>query len=267
MPDIQKIEDLEDWPLVSTGDPVELPVLFLDDYYVVVHKPEGLLVHRSPLARDAETAALQIVRDQLGKHLYPVHRLDRPTSGLLLFALTPPAATAMMQKLDRHEMTKRYSCLVRGWVEAPHTETSPLDKNQVYPKNQAAAAIPKLQDAITEFFPERWYELPYPVKPHETSRYTLMQAEPKTGRTHQIRRHLARISHPIIGDTRYGDGTHNQLFRDHLDCNRLLLAARHLKFEHPFTREIMEIHCPLAASFTNLLDRIAVFQRSAENPK
>ena len=215
--------------------PETLPILFQDDDYVAVHKPPGLLVHRSELAREADTAALQIVRDQIGMHLFPVHRLDRPTSGVLIFALSKEAAQAFVDGLTHKTVEKEYWAIARGWIHDAVDLDSALDKNQVYPPSNKNHLEPKLQEAITQFRPGLTCELNIPVRPYDTARYSLVKASPKTGRTHQIRRHLARLRHPIIGDTRYGDGPHNLMYRERFKCYRLLLAAVSLDFTHPRT--------------------------------
>ena len=242
-------------PLLEFEPPSELPILHLDDTFVAVHKPSGLLVHKSPLAQDAETAALQIVRDQLGKHLYPIHRLDRPTSGILLFALDKDSAAAIYEQLSERTAVKEYWAITRGWVNEPLSIESPLDKNQVYPAPGKEKET-KLQEALTEIEPVKTVELPAAVGRYETARYSWIKAYPKTGRTHQIRRHLVRENHPILGDTRYGDGSHNQYFRDTFGCKRLLLAAKSLRFNHPSTKETLHIKCPIAEDMGDIMKQL-----------
>ena len=242
-------------PLLEFEPPSELPILHLDDTFIGVHKPSGLLVHKSPLAQEADTAALQIVRDQIQKHLYPIHRLDRPTSGILLFALSKESAVSIYEQLSERTAVKEYWAITRGWVNEPLTIDSPLDKNQVYPA-PGKEKEQKLQEAHTEIEPVKTVELPAAVGRYETARYSWVKAFPKTGRTHQIRRHLTRENHPILGDTRYGDGSHNQYFRDTFDCKRLLLAAKSLKFNHPGSGEALHIKCPVAEDMGNIMKQV-----------
>ncbi|MGB0370621.1 MAG: pseudouridine synthase [Opitutales bacterium] len=242
-------------PINPTEPPDALPILYEDETFVAVHKPSGLLVHRSSLAQDADTAALQIVRDQLQKHIYPIHRLDRPTSGILLFALSKESAASIYQQLSERSAIKEYWALVRGWVLEPMEIDSELDKNQVYPE-PGKEKEQKLQDALTLVEPMRRIELQHPVGKYETARYSLVKAYPKTGRTHQIRRHLTRENHPLIGDTRYGDGAHNLFFRENFDCKRLMLAARSVRFNHPKTDEELYIECPLAEDMDAILKQV-----------
>ncbi|MEM9025839.1 MAG: pseudouridine synthase [Verrucomicrobiota bacterium] len=242
-------------PINPVEPPEELPILYQDETFVAVHKPSGLLVHRSPLARDADTAALQIVRDQLQMHIYPIHRLDRPTSGILLFALSTESAAAIYEQLSERTAQKEYWALVRGWVMDPMEIDSELDKNQVYPQPGKERET-KLQEALTQVEPIQRVELQQPVGKYETARYTLLKVFPKTGRTHQIRRHLTRENHPLIGDTRYGDGAHNQFFRESYSCKRLMLAARSLRFNHPTSGRELYIECPLAEDMDALLKQL-----------
>lgn len=242
-------------PLNPQEPPDALPILYEDEHFVAVHKPSGLLVHRSPLAQDAETAALQIVRDQLEKHIYPIHRLDRPTSGILLFALSKEAAAAIYEQLSDRSAIKEYWALTRGWLTEAREIDSALDKNQVYPE-PGKEKEPKFQEALTLIEPLQTIELPNAVGRYETARYSLVKAYPKTGRTHQIRRHLTRENHPIIGDTRYGDGSHNAFFREAFDCKRLMLAARSVRFKHPISGEDLFIECPLADDMSEVLKQV-----------
>ena len=242
-------------PINPQEPPQALPILYEDAHFVAVHKPSGLLVHKSPLAQDADTAALQIVRDQLEKHLYPIHRLDRPTSGILLFALSKEAAAAIYEQLSDRSAIKEYWALTRGWITESMQIDSELDKNQVYP-TPGKKVEPKLQEALTLIEPIKTVELPNAVGRYETARYSLVKAYPKTGRTHQIRRHLTRENHPILGDTRYGDGAHNLFIRESCDCKRLMLAARSVRFKHPISGEEMFIECPLAEDMSAVVKQV-----------
>lgn len=242
-------------PLLEFEPPSELPILHLDDTFVAVHKPSGLLVHKSPLAQEADTAALQIVRDQIQKHLYPIHRLDRPTSGILLFALSKESAVSIYEQLSERTAVKEYWAITRGWVDEALTIDSPLDKNQVYPAT-GKEKEQKLQEAHTDIEPVKTVELQAAVGRYETARYSWVKAFPKTGRTHQIRRHLVRENHPILGDTRYGDGSHNQYFRDAFGCKRLLLAAKSLKFSHPDSGDALHIECPVADNMADVMKQV-----------
>lgn len=224
---------------------VPLTELYHDDVLVAVDKPSGLLVHRSWIAREATEFALQRVRDQIGQRVYPVHRLDRPTSGILLFAKDPDTARLMTTQFAEREVEKTYHAVVRGYlsdgvIDYPLKEE--LDKiadKQANPNKEA-------QSAVTAYRCVKQIELPFAVsKKHSTTRYSLMELTPKTGRKHQLRRHMSHLRHPIIGDSNHGDGRHNRFFKEHFGLNRLLLAATTLAFEHPLTKKAVRIELPI----------------------
>ena len=233
-----------------------LPILYRDDHLVVVNKSSGLLVHRSAIDRHATEFALQIVRDQLGQNVYPVHRLDRPTSGALIFALSPSVARSLNQEFANTQVTKTYLAIVRGTPALQVTVDYPL-KEELDPKSDRQARTNKpAQTAITHFLRLATHEFPVAVDKFPTSRYSLVQAQPKTGRKHQIRRHLRHLGHPIIGDVNYGSGKHNRFFRDQLHVGRLLLACTEISFLHPVSQSPVSIRAPLAEDFQNLLDTL-----------
>ncbi len=215
-----------------------LSILYQDAHIVVVNKPSGLLVHKSWVAKDAKEFALQMVRDQVGEFVYPVHRLDRPTSGVLLFAFSGELAGIIQQNWQQAEKT--YWALVRGWLKEPVLVDHALKGMKDYGQDQD-----KAQEAQTEFKPLAQIEIDAAIDRYPKSRFSWIQATPKQGRTHQIRRHLKHLSHPIIGDARYGKGNYNRYFSDELNCHRLLLHARSLSFMHPVTAKNIEIIAPL----------------------
>ncbi|MGL5397069.1 MAG: pseudouridine synthase, partial [Shewanella sp.] len=184
----------------------ELHILYQDEHLVAIHKPAGLLVHRSYLARRERFFAMQLTRDLVGCHVFPVHRLDRPTSGVLLFAKSSEVANALCDQFADHSIEKQYLALVRGNMH----ESGVLDYalkvelDEVADKfaNQDKAA----QEAVTQYEPLLNAEIPYPSGRYASSRFALVKLSPKTGRKHQLRRHMAHLRHPIIGDTTHGDG-------------------------------------------------------------
>jgi len=188
-------------PLVTDATPEPagaLPILFRDDALVIINKPSGLLVHRSPIDRHETRFAVQLLRDQLGRHVYPVHRLDKSTSGALAFALDKAAATALAEQFADQRVRKTYVAIVRGWPAECGVIDHPLDAVQdAYAP--AAPAGPK--PCRTAYRTLATVELPQRVDRYPTSRYALVELEPDTGRRHQLRRHLAHVSHPIIGDS------------------------------------------------------------------
>jgi len=227
----------------------ELPILFRDDALVVIDKPSGLLVHRSPIDRHETRFAVQLLRNQLGRHVYPVHRLDKGTSGALAFALDKATATALAERFADHRVRKTYIAIVRGWPPASGVIDYPLDAVQdAYAP--AAPAGPK--PCHTAYRTLATVELPQRVDRYPTSRYALVELEPETGRRHQLRRHLAHVSHPIVGDSTYGKGRHNRLFVDQFGVSRLLLACVGLEFAHPSTGQTVRVRAAPGPEFAAL---------------
>lgn len=216
-----------------------LSILYLDQYLAVVDKPSGMLVHRSFLDKHETLFVMQTLRNQLGQHVFPVHRLDRPTSGVLVFALSSEVARLLTEQHQQESWQKFYLAIVRGYVKAPLLLDYPLyeqlDKIADKQANQQKAA----QDARTALWPLARVELPIAVGRYPAARYSLLALQPLTGRKHQLRRHLAHLRHPIVGDTSHGDGKHNQLFAKHLFATRLMLVAKRLQLLHPITGEIL----------------------------
>jgi tRNA pseudouridine65 synthase len=201
-----------------------LPILYRDQRYIAVHKPPGLLVHRTRISEDNHFL-LQILRNQIGQWGYPVHRLDRPTSGALILGLDPEAARLLTQEFEKRRVDKRYLAVVRGYTE----DSGIID----YPLREEKWKQP--QEAVTKYHTLAQVELPIPVGRYQTARYSLLEIKPESGRMHQIRKHMKHIFHPIVGDTTHGDGKQNRLFRDWYGIQRLLLIATKLSFPHPFS--------------------------------
>ncbi len=209
----------------------EIPILYRDEHLIVVHKPSGLLMHRSPISQDT-VFLLQTLRDQIGQRVYPVHRLDRATSGVLLLGLNPDIARELVTQFESHQINKSYHALVRGWADDEGEINHPVadeEGNNV------------LQEAVTRYRCLERVELPVAIGRYPTSRYSIVEAEPLTGRRQQIRKHFKHISHHIIGDTTHGDGKHNNYFREHHGIFRLMLTSKQLGFTHPVTLE--KIRC------------------------
>lgn len=221
-----------------------LEILWRDDALVAVNKPSGMPVHHG-WARDG-VPALQALRDQLGRHVYPVHRLDRGTSGVLLFALSGEIARAVQTQLEAGEVGKRYLALCRGNDPALARVDHPLAKEKGGER----------RPAVTDFKLLGWFE-----------RYGLYEARPLTGRTHQIRRHLKHASHPIIGDTRYGKGEHNRIFRERFGFHRLALHASDLRLRHPHTGEPLHLHAPLPPDLARLLNELGLAAAAGSDPR
>ncbi len=230
-----------------------LPLLHLDEHIAVVNKPAGLLVHRSALDRRESEYAMKILRNQLGQWVYPVHRLDKATSGVLVFALDKESARRMMQAFTGGQIVKSYLAIVRGFTDDAGRIDHPLKELLDKMTDQLADRNKPAQKAVTEYRRLAIVELPNPVGQYSTARYSLIQAAPLTGRNHQIRRHMKHIFHPVVGDTTYGDGKQNEFFRTQFQCRRLLLHAQEIEFPHPATGQQLHIHAPLDHTFNAVL--------------
>lgn len=234
-----------------------LEILYRDEWLVAVHKPSGLLVHRSEIDRHETRFALQIVRDQIGRRVWATHRLDKGTSGVLLFALDPDTARLVGRQFEDGEVGKNYLAVVRGHPAEAGLIDHPLTRQRDDYEFVGERSSTEAQPATTRFRRLATVELPYPVDRYPTSRYALVELDPLTGRRHQIRRHLKHISHPIIGDATYGKGRHNRLFTELFDSRRLLLACTRLALRHPRRDEALTIEAPLAADFQAVLSRLS----------
>ena len=232
----------------------KLEILYQDEFYLAVNKPSGLLVHRSPISKSEKRFALQIVRNQVGCHVFPVHRLDRPTSGVLLFALSSEAAKRAARLFQSNLIKKTYMAVVRGYIQESGTIDYPLKALDAH-----SQSVPHLP-SVTCYRRMARIELPYAVDRYPTARYSLVALFPLSERRNQLRRHMKHISHPIIGDTRgdtrYGKSTHNHFFRNHFQVSRLLLAATTLKFSHPYTREEINIEAKPGTYFEYVMSRL-----------
>lgn len=217
---------------------LSLQILYQDEHLVAINKPHGLLVHRSPIAADASEFAVQLLREQIGRKVYPVHRLDRKTSGVLLFALDNAINSQLQQAFMNKEVTKKYLAIVRGFT--------PEKGNIDYPLTNEDG---KMQEALTHYTTLQHFEIPVPFGKFDTSRYSLVEVMPETGRMHQIRKHFAHIFHPIIGDRPYGCNKQNKLFLDKWHMNTMLLHASELHFMHPATKLLITIHADRQSEF------------------
>jgi len=231
----------------------DLPILWRDQDFVVVYKPAGLLVHRTPIDRGATEFALQILRGQLGCHVFPLHRLDRPTAGLLMFATRARAVAPMARLFRAEEVHKRYLGIARGHCEGEMRLDGPLEDVEDDYVERGPARHEGPREALTQVCTLAHAEVEQAVGPYRRARYALLSITPHSGRRHQIRRHLKRASHPLIGDTSYGDGRHNRFFRDGLGSSRLMLCAVELAFTHPRTREAVHIVTAPDADFLRVM--------------
>ncbi|WP_333004257.1 tRNA pseudouridine(65) synthase TruC [Vibrio coralliilyticus] len=234
-----------------------LDIVFQDEYFVAVNKPAGMLVHRSWLDKHETQFVMQTLRDQIGQHVFPLHRLDRPTSGVLIFALSSGVASQVMPMFANHEMVKTYHAIVRGWIEEAGRLDYALKVELDKIADKHASQEKEAQEAITDYRPLAKAEIPYSTGKFPTTRYCLMELKPLTGRKHQLRRHMAHLRHPIVGDTTHGDGKHNKLFREVYDSHRLLLHASSLEFVHPFTNQTVLIKAKVDDTWQKICDEFA----------
>jgi len=219
-----------------------LDILFRDEHLIAINKPHDLLVHRSSIAADAEEFALQLLRDQIGQKVYPVHRIDRKTGGVLLFAFSKPIEIEMQKQFADNLVSKKYLAILRG-----HTPDGG-DIDYALRKENGT-----LQDAFTTYHTLKRAELDVPLGKHTTSRYSLVEAMPETGRMHQLRKHFAHIFHPIIGDRTHGCNKQNKLFTEKWEMNTMLLHASSLTFNHPVSNETICIEASLHPEFIRMM--------------
>jgi tRNA pseudouridine65 synthase len=219
-----------------------LEILYQDEWCIAINKPHGLLVHRSMIAADASEFAVQLLRDQVGFPVFPVHRLDRKTAGVLLFASQADYVAHFQTSMQSEHSQKEYLALVRGFFPEEIVVDYPLTREDG-----------KVQEALTHFKNLGHFELPIAHGGFETSRYSLIQALPKTGRMHQIRKHLNHLRHPIIGDRPHGCNKQNKLFLERWNMNTMLLHAQKLEFRHPFLDKQLTIFAEISSEFNRVL--------------
>ena len=240
------------------GETLTLPlqVLFRDEHFIAVYKPAGLLVHRSKMTRPEEPVLLQALRDQVGALVYPAHRLDRPTAGIVLFGLHSKAAAKLVELFTLRQIDKYYQALVRGYTPAQFTIDRPLQDKYGEDWTPGSTQDNPLQDAKTDFTTLEQYQVDWESNGFPTSRFSLLEIKPHTGRWHQIRRHLNHCANPVIGDHRHGDHRHNQMMHQKTGVYRMLLTAVRLDFRHPYTHELMTVQAGRGSEFDKVIERL-----------
>ena len=238
----------------------ELEILYQDEYLVAINKPSGLLVHRSEIDKRETLFALQLTRDQIGQRVYPIHRLDRPTSGVLLFALNSEVAKLLSEQLIANKIDKKYLAVVRGYCTEAKTIDYALKEILDKFADKDAQKDKPAQQAISYLTPVGTAEMPFPSGRYSQSRYSLVELKPETGRKHQLRRHMSHIRHPIIGDTNHGDGKQNIAAKQNLGLDRLALHAYSLSFTHPITNEPIKICAQLDTALHDLLTQLGLIK-------
>lgn len=244
-----------------------LEIVYQDEWLVAVNKPSGWLVHRSWLDRHEKVFVMQTVRDQIGKHVFTVHRLDRPTSGILLMGLSSEVGRLLSLQFENHQIQKRYHAVVRGWLEDEAVLDYPLTEELDKIADKHAAQDKGPQPAVTHYRGLATVEMPVPVGRYPSARYSLVELEPKTGRKHQLRRHLSHLRHPIIGDSRHGDLRQNRGAQEHFGCQRLMLHASHLMLNHPVTGEPLTLRAGLDDTWMQMLSQFGWRGRLGEIEK
>ena len=219
-----------------------LEILYQDEYIIAINKPSGLLVHKSFYARDSKEYAIQELRNQIGgQHVYPVHRLDRKTSGVLLFALDKEVLKIMNERFATRDVEKKYLAILRGW--SPEELTIDYDLT-----NDDGVT----QNAITYFHCLQKTEITLAFNNKPTSRYCLVEAIPKTGRMHQLRKHFKHIFHPILGSRPHGCNKQNKLWLEHYELKGMMLHAHQLNFNHPISNERLDVNAKINVEFSRI---------------
>lgn len=232
---------------------MSLKVIFEDEYILCVSKPNNMLVHHAFHSRNVvnENSLLQLIEEEKGIKAYPIHRLDRKTSGIILLAKEKKFVSKFQELFTKNEIEKTYYGVVRGFSPATKIIDSPVKGRDANVHKDALTHLKTLENITLEI----------PVKPYDSSRYSLVELQPKTGRMHQLRVHMNKISHPLIGDAKYGDKNHDLMFDENFGWKNLFLHAGSLTFKHPFSLEELLLKAPFPE------DWIAVFERfSWKNP-
>ena len=217
-------------------------ILFHDDHFIAINKPSGILVHRTKISED-EVFVLQLLRNQIGQRIYPVHRLDRGTSGVLIFGKSKESAALLAEQFREKKVQKTYLAIVRGFVNEEGMIDYPIAKEKGKP----------LQEAITNYKRIAVSELDFSVGKYPTSRYSYVKIQPQTGRFHQIRKHFTHIRHPIINCKKHGDVKHNNYWRKELRVSRMLLHASSLDFVHPIDNQMIKLESAFDEAFKKAL--------------
>ncbi len=221
-----------------------MEILYEDDYLIAINKPNGIFMHRTSLDPTATVFVLQTVRDMLDQHVYMIHRLDRKTSGVVVLAKDQETQRNMGIAFQDREVAKQYLAIVRGYTD----ETGTIEYDLLLDNG-------KTVDSLTTYKTLQRVELDFSSSDKfPTTRYSLVELCPHTGRMHQLRRHMSHIFHPIIGDRPHGCNKQNRIFLERYEMNQLLLHARKLTFIHPITKSEIVISAPIFGEFDRMMD-------------
>ena len=232
---------------------MSLEIIYQDNYCLLVTKPNNVLVHHAHHSRNKidEVSLIQLIENQFGKRYYPIHRLDRKTSGIILLASKREYVASFQALFTTNEIQKIYYGVVRGFSQEHLIIDSPVKGRDALVYKDAETQLKLLDKIILEI----------PVKPYKSSRYSLVELKPKTGRMHQLRIHMNKVSTPLINDAKYGDKNHDLMYAEQFGWRNLFLHAGSLEFIHPFTNQKLT----LKSSFSE--DWIQLFQKfSWKNP-
>ena len=224
-------------------------ILYQDDFLLLINKPAAVPIHGSRMLEGRPPTLLAMAREQTGRMVHAVHRLDRPVSGAVMLTFDKNTLAEMSAEFENRRVGKSYLAVVRGWTQEDGTIDYPL-----LPPRDERRGDEQAREATTRFTRLAKTELPIAVHPYQNARYSLLQLVPETGRRHQLRRHMKHISHQLVGDTTYGRGEHNRLFREHYGCKRLLLHSHSLTFNHPSRGEQIKVTAPLDAAFDRVME-------------
>lgn len=225
---------------------MHVEILFEDEWLIVVNKPNNVLMHNSYYARNIkEPTLIQLLQEQAKENVYPIHRLDRKTSGVVALAKRKEDVASFQELFTSKDIQKVYLGIVRGFVNEEKIIDSPVKNpdTQVY------------KEALSYCSCIGQVELDIAVHPYPKSRYSLVKLTPKTGRMHQLRIHMNKISHPLVGDYKYGDRFHNRMFETEFNCHNLFLHAFKLSFKHPKTKEEWNFKASLPADWSLVFEK------------
>jgi|TARA_B110000858_G_scaffold24482_1_gene24861 tRNA pseudouridine65 synthase len=228
---------------------MNLDIIFEDQFIICVNKPNNMVVHHAYHSRNVadEMALLQLIQAEKGIKVYPIHRLDRKTSGIILLAKETIHVSKFQELFTNNEIEKTYYGVVRGFSPETKIIDSPVKGRDASIHKDALTYLKTLEQIVLEI----------PVKPYDCSRYSLVELKPKTGRMHQLRVHTSKISHPLIGDIKYGDKNHDLMFDENFGWKNMFLHAGHLKFKHPFYEEVLILKANFPKDWISLFEEFS----------
>ncbi len=224
-----------------------MDIIYEDDYIICVNKPNNMVVHHSKHSRNVsdENSLLQLLEEKFNSKFYPIHRLDRKTSGIILLTKDTKFVSEFQNLFTENNIQKTYFGIVRGHSPETKLIDTPVKGRDAKVYKDAETHLETIANIVLDI----------PVKPYETSRYSLVKLTPKTGRLHQLRIHMNKISYPLIGDPKYGDNNHNIMFEEQFDCKNLFLHAYSLDFKHPFTNKTYHLQANFPSDWIKLFEK------------